>query len=111
MTSSKQEAEKINHETFNLSRDQKEYITLLEKLMAFISHDIRKHVAHVLGLSCVMKSSSLNPEQLNEKLLDIKHSATSLDTRTRELSASIYKKILSLKKAEEGRVIQKPIIR
>jgi len=90
---------------------QKEYISLLEKLLIFISHNVRQPVAHILGLSSLLKTVSDDPVLLNKKLLYMKQSAMLLDIRTRELSALIYKKILSLKKAEQARVIQKPIIR
>ncbi|MCD6018846.1 MAG: hypothetical protein K0S53_1967 [Bacteroidetes bacterium] len=94
-----------------LIANQKEYISMLEKIMTFISHDIRQQVAHIQGLSYLLKPVNSESGQSNKKLLHIKKSALLLDARTRTLSALIYKKILSLKKAEEARIIQKPIIR
>ncbi len=112
MKTNTNQKEKIERKNENLTiEDQNEYITLLEKLMVFISHNIRQPVAHILGLSYLLKSVNDNPGQLNKKLMYIKQSAMQLDNRTRELSVQIYKKILRLKKQEEARTIKKPIIR
>lgn len=93
-----------------LKANQKEYILMLEKIMFFISHEIRQQVAHIQGLSNLMNTNN-KPYRLNKNLIYIKKSALLLDVRTRTLSALIYKKILSLKSEEEARTIQKPIIR
>lgn len=95
----------------NLIAVQKEYITLLEKIMIFISHEIRQKVAHIQGISYLLRKDVDNPSELYKKLWIIEQSALVLDTRTRALSTLIYKRILRLKKEEESRIIKKPIIR
>jgi hypothetical protein len=76
---------------------QKEYANWLERIMLYISHDMRQHVVNVLGLSNLLNTTSYSSKQLKQITSFLKSAATSLDVKTRSLSGLIYKKITDLK--------------
>jgi hypothetical protein len=74
------------------------YISCLEKTMFFLSHELRKPVANLLGLSQLLNSNSNSPEQIQKILLYTQVSASSIDSNTKVLSAYISVNIDRYKK-------------
>ena len=69
----------------------------LSDMMFTVSHRIRQSVANILGISELLRTNKdLTPEDLNEMLDIIIHSAKSLNIATEELS-----KFIHLKKIKE----------
>lgn len=70
---------------------------MLENLLTYISHNIRKPIAHVNGISYVNQTTDDSLSQLNKKLLYMKQCAILLDKKAKDLSISIFKKLIKLK--------------
>jgi signal transduction histidine kinase len=65
---------------------QKEYVKSLEKMMFMISHQVRKSIVTISGVSNLLDQEMNLPGKLKELLAYIKQSAGSLDTYTKELT-------------------------
>jgi signal transduction histidine kinase len=76
----------VREELNKAERYQKEYVKNLEKMMFMISHQVRKSIVTISGISNLLDLEMNLPEKLKELLAYIKKSAGSLDAYTKELT-------------------------
>lgn len=74
----------------------------LEEMMYAISHNIRKSVANILGISRLLwEENNLKDEEMREFLIIIIHAAESLNSSTEDLSKYIHTQKNNLKNIKE----------
>jgi signal transduction histidine kinase len=67
----------------------KEYVKGLEEMMYMTSHDVRRPVANIIGLTNIINDFINSPAQLKKPIKYLKQSAVELDLFLNELTAFI----------------------
>lgn len=89
-----QDGKVVWYGTFQVVTDQKEYVRALEQILFDISHVMRRPAATLLGLTSIIEENDLEPDVLQEYLVQVRQVTKELDGFIRKLNSD-YSEIRS----------------